>query len=66
MKDYTLNRSSLVRAEKPVPKYNDNNITDSSPVELDYVDDSATTNENNRTNIKKKLLVQLNQIEEKK
>ena len=69
MKDYTLNRSSLVRAEKPVPKYdnnNNNNVYDSSPVELDYVDDSATTNENNRINIKKKLLVQLNQIEEKK
>jgi MFS family permease len=66
MKDYTLNRSSLLRAEKPVPKYDNNNVYDSSPVELDYVDDSATTNENNRTNIKKKLLVQLNQIEEKK
>ena len=65
MKDYTLNRSSLLRADKPVPKY-DKNATDSSPVELDYVDDSSSTNINNKNNIKKKLLLQLNKNEEKK
>jgi MFS family permease len=64
MKDYTLNRSSLLRADKPVPKY-DKNATDSSPVELDYVDDSSSTNINNKNNIKKKLLLQLNKNEEK-
>ena len=41
MKDYTLNRSSLIRAEKPIPKY-DNDINESSPVELEYVDDSSS------------------------
>ena len=65
MKDYSLNRSSLLRAEKPVPKY-DNNINDSSPVELDYVDDSSSTNINNKSNNKKKLLTQLNQTEKEK
>jgi len=65
MKDYTLNRSSLLRADKPVPKF-DKNATDSSPVELDYVDDSSSTNINNKNNIKKKLLEQLNKNEEKK
>ena len=64
MKDYTLNRSSLLRADKPVPKY-DKNAIDSSPVELDYVDDSSSTNINNKINIKKKLLLQLNKNEEK-
>ena len=64
MKDYTLNRSSLLRADKPVPKY-DKNAIDSSPVELDYVDDSSSTNINNKNNIKKKLLLQLNKNEEK-
>ena len=64
MKDYTLNRSSLLRADKPVPKY-DKNAIDSSPVELDYVDDSSSTNINNKNNIKKKLLAQLNKNEEK-
>ena len=64
MKDYTLNRSSLLRADKPVPKF-DKNATDSSPVELDYVDDSSSTNINNKNNIKKKLLLQLNKNEEK-
>ena len=37
MKDYTLNKSTLLRAENPIPKYN--NITTSSPVELDNIDD---------------------------
>ena len=64
MKDYALNRSSLLRADKPVPKY-DKNAIDSSPVELDYVDDSSSTNINNKNNIKKKLLLQLNKNEEK-
>ena len=59
MKDYTLNRSSLIRAEKPIPKY-DNDINESSPVELEYVDDSSSAfNDKNKEN-KKKLLQQLN------
>ena len=37
MKDYTLNKSTLLRAENPIPKYN--NITTSSPVELDNIND---------------------------
>ena len=37
MKDYSLNKSTLLRAENPIPKYN--NITTSSPVELDNIDD---------------------------
>ena len=61
MKDYTLNRSSLLRAEKPIPKY-DNNTNDSSPVELEDVEDSSN-NINSKGNNKKKLLIQLNQTE---
>ena len=64
MKDYTLNRSSLIRAEKPIPKY-DNDINESSPVELEYVDDSSSAyiNDKNKEN-KKKLLQQLNKKNE--
>ena len=61
MKDYTLNRSNLIRAEKPIPKYDDD-INESSPVELDYVDESSSAyiNNKNKEN-KKKLLLQINQ-----
>ena len=38
MKDYTFNRSSLIRAEKPIPKYNKNDTKNNSkPEELGNV-----------------------------
>ena len=53
MKDYTLNRSNLIRAEKPIPKYDDD-INESSPVELDYVDESSSAYINNKNKENKK------------
>ena len=65
MKDYTLNRSSLVNAEKPIPKY-DNETSNSSPVELEYVDDSSSQNLYNKSDTKKNLLNKLNKFEKEK
>ena len=65
MKDYTLNRSSLVNAEKPIPKY-DNETNNTSPVELEYVDDSSSQNLYNKSDTKKNLLNKLNKFEKEK
>ena len=65
MKDYTLNRSSLVNAEKPIPRY-DNEKNNTSPVELEYVDDSSSQNLYNKSDTKKNLLNKLNKFEKEK
>ena len=47
MKDYTLNRSNLLRADKPIPKYNHNNDNKfSDPHELNDFDDKPSTSIN--------------------
>ena len=67
MKDvYTLNRSSLVRAEKPIPKYADSKKL--KPVELEDIDEESSTMLINKPvkknkESKKKILEQLNQKE---
>ena len=62
MKDYSLNRSSLVHVEEPIPKY-DNEANNTSPVELEYIDDSSSQNLYNKNNSKKNLLHKLNKFE---
>ena len=70
MKDaYTFNRSSLIKAEKPVPKYNESKKNQKSPVELEDIEvkekkpskfkENAKANNKN----KKKLLNKLQQKE---
>ena len=47
MKDYTLYRSNLLRADKPIPKYNNNNDNKfSDPHELNDFDDKPSTSIN--------------------
>ena len=70
MKDaYTFNRSSLIKAEKPVPKYNESKRNQKSPVELEdievkekkpskFKENAKASNKN-----KKKLLNKLQQKE---
>ena len=55
LKDYNLNRSNLIKPEKPIPEYNKN----IKPVELEYIDkdSSYSINEINNNN-KKKILNQ--------
>ena len=44
MKDvYTLNRSSLLRAEKPVPKYGEGKKLQKAPMELEDVEEESST-----------------------
>ena len=69
MKDtYTLNRSSLVRAEKPIPKYGDIKKLKKLPIELEDVEEESSTmlinkaEKKNKEN-KKKLLNQLQKKE---
>ena len=69
MKDtYTLNRSSLLRAEKPVPKYGDIKKLKKLPIELEDVEEESSTmlinkaEKKNKEN-KKKLLNQLQKKE---
>ena len=65
MKDaYTFNRSSLLRAEKPVPKYGEGKKMQKAPMELEDVEEESSTmlihkpEKKNKEN-KKKLLEQL-------
>ena len=53
LKDYNLNRSNLIKPEKPIPEYNKN----IKPVELEYIDkdSSYSINEINNNNKKKVL-----------
>ena len=65
MKDYTLNRSSLLKAEKHVPKY-DKKLQ--KPVELEDVDEESSTNlinkaEKRNKDNKKKILEKLQKKE---
>ena len=59
MKDYTLNRSSLVNAEKPIPKY-DNETNNSSSVELESIEESSSSLINIKNDSKKKLMLRIN------
>ena len=47
MTDYTLNRSNLLRAEKPIPK-NYNIYDETIPVELENIDDNSSTNKTSK------------------
>ena len=38
LKDYNLNRSNLIKPEKPIPEYNKN----IKPVELEYIDKDSS------------------------
>ena len=58
MKDYTLNRSSLLQAEKHIPIYKNTN-KNITPVELEFVDEKSSSSTNSTKN-KKKLIEQLN------
>ena len=69
MKDtYTLNRSSLLRAEKPIPKYGDIKKLKKLPIELEDVEEESSTmlinkaEKRNKEN-KKKLLDKLQKKE---
>ena len=59
MKDYTLNRSSLVNAEKPIPKY-DNETNNSSSVELQSIEESSSSLINIKNDSNQKLMLQIN------
>ena len=59
MKDYTLNRSSLVNVEKPIPKY-DNEINNSSSVELESIEESSSSLINIKNDSNQKLMLQIN------
>ena len=62
MKDYTLNRSSLVEVEEPIPKY-DNETNNSSSVELEFVEESSSSLINIKNYSSQKLMTKLNPIE---
>jgi len=62
MKDYTLNRSSLVEVEEPIPKY-DNETNNSSSVELEFVEESSSSLINIKNYSSQKLMPKLNPIE---
>ena len=54
LKDYNLNRSNLIKPEKPIPEYNKN----IKPVELEYIDKDSSYSINEINNNKKKILNQ--------
>ena len=62
MKDYTLNRSSLVEVEEPIPKY-DNETNNSSSVELEFVEESSSSLINIKNYSSQKLMLKLNPSE---
>ena len=62
MKDYSLNRSSLVNAEKPIPKY-DNETNNSSSVELELIEESSSSLINIKSDSNKKFMLQINQTD---
>ena len=68
MKDaYTFNRSSLIKAKMPVPKFNENRRSQKMPVELEEVKQKPLSKFSNKSQsknkINKKLL--LNKLQKK-